>query len=277
MIRRWRRLALAPGLLLVACMSREPSAPTEPQSLPREVEAVRKYLLEVEYPELFGDEPYRTRIEDALVTDLDGDGSAEVVVLFSPHYRQSAPIVIYHVSQDLKVTRVTEGLAPGPLQPLSGDYLDSHALGEAVDFSSDAGPAQHEKLLQVVLTSRFGGVVEYASFMHADNRKGRISYLDMTAVEVPDGDKSCEHFEFSKVDDIAAGALDGDPSTIYLAAHVGRDLWIYRITGFLADGRLRKEVRVLPVPNDFARFAPAGPVIRYLTATGESRGIRPAP
>jgi hypothetical protein len=263
-----RRLLLA--VWLAACASPQ-EAP-----IPPEVEAVRKHLLEQDYPEIFGSDPYRMRIENVLVTDLDGDGDPEVVAHTWPHYRQSATITIFRLTRDLAVTRVAEALAPGPLQPLSGDYLDSHVLGEAFDFSVDADPAQHEKLLQLTLASGFGGAVEYASFWHADNRKGPIYYVDMTAVEIPDGGRDCERFEFSRVDEIAAGALDGGDGKTWLAARVGPELWLYRITRFLPNGLLEKQVRVQPLPDDFAGFEP-GPStrLRYRTSGGDVRALQP--
>jgi hypothetical protein len=35
--------------------------------LPKEVEAVRRYILEKDYPELFGGTNYRTKIENAII------------------------------------------------------------------------------------------------------------------------------------------------------------------------------------------------------------------
>jgi len=275
MVHGRRRFGLAQALLLAACTSSGPATPVEPRALPTEVEAVRKYILETEYPELFGDEPYRTRIERALVSDLDGDGVAEVILLFYPHYRQSAPIVIYHVSQDMKVTRVMEGLAPGPLQPLSGEYLDSHALGEAVD-ASVAGPGKQAPLIDAaVTTTGLAGLVEYWTFVHMDGRKGEPFYVDMTDVDVPDGKRSCADFEFSRVEDIAAGGLDGEPGEVDLAARVGSELWLYRIPRFLPDGRLEKQVRVIPIPADFADFEQGQSMLRYRDSSGELHPLRP--
>jgi hypothetical protein len=116
------------------------------QNDPR-LEAVKKYILETDYPEVFGTEQYKTRIEGVLDVDIDNDGAREIVVLYFPHYRQSASIVIYKISSDLRVTRVTERLAPGPLQKVSGDYLDSHNLGMGVDFEIQGENATPEKVL----------------------------------------------------------------------------------------------------------------------------------
>lgn len=255
----------------MACASQQPAA------LPQEVEAVRKHILERDYPELFGSDAYRTRIENVVVRDLDGDGSHEVVVLYRPHYRQSATIAIYRLSKDLEVTRVMEGLAPGPLQPISGEYLDSHALGQAADMSV-AMPGGQAELVAAFMRSGFGGLVEYATFVHADSRKGDPSFVDLSRIEIPDGRKTCEAFEFSRVDEIAVGPLEGGTGETYLVARVGSELWVYRIIRFLPNGLLEKEVRVRPIPEDFASFEPGGhETLRYLSSGGELRPLLPAP
>src|SRR2546427_246981 len=121
------------GLCLVAAV-----VSAQEEQSPRDLAALQKHIVEKDYPELFGSTAYRTKIEKILNVDLDRDGNRELVVLFAPHYRQSAPIVIYRLSKTLEVTRVKEGLAPGPLVPLSGAYLDSHSLGQGVDFTLNA-------------------------------------------------------------------------------------------------------------------------------------------
>jgi hypothetical protein len=108
------------------------------------VEALKKYILEKDYPEAFGDTHYHVRIENILDVDIDNDRKKELVVQYYPHYRQSASVIIYKVSPTLEVTRATEGLAPGPIQKLSGDYLDSHELGQAFDFTVGQGQGTGE-------------------------------------------------------------------------------------------------------------------------------------
>ena len=44
------------------------------------VEAVQKYILEKDYPELFKDKPYRTRIENVLIADINNDGKNDLVL-----------------------------------------------------------------------------------------------------------------------------------------------------------------------------------------------------
>src|SRR5207245_10778635 len=89
------------GLCLVAAV-----VSAQEEQSPRDLAALQKHIVEKDYPELFGSTAYRTKIEKILNVDLDRDGNRELVVLFAPHYRQSAPIVIYRLSKTLEVTRV---------------------------------------------------------------------------------------------------------------------------------------------------------------------------
>src|SRR5262249_46911000 len=138
-------LFLPVGLLFGSKMA------SQVENQPR-VEALKKYLLEKDYPEAFGDTRYHARVENILDVDINNDGKKELVVQYNPHYRQSAVVIIYRVSPELELTRVTEGLAPGPLQKLSGDYLDSHGLGQSADFTVGQGqvkPGETAAVLQI--------------------------------------------------------------------------------------------------------------------------------
>jgi hypothetical protein len=44
------------------------------QTLPPRITAVQKYILERDYPEVFGDTHYKTKVQNAVIADLDGDG-----------------------------------------------------------------------------------------------------------------------------------------------------------------------------------------------------------
>jgi len=244
--------------------------------LPKEVEAVRRFALEKDYPELFGDKPYRTKIENAIMADLDGDGRPEVIVHFTPHYRQSAPIVIYRVDKDLQVTRVKEGLAPGPLVPVTGTYLDSHTIGMGVDFTVDFKPGEEaaRKKAAEAGAQKFGGFVDYKTFFHADSRSGNGAYIDMTHVDVPKGQPNCEAFEFSRVAQIIAGRLSPESNRTYLAALVGREIWLYRIEEFLPNGLLKKTIQIEKAPVDFLEFAPlSGSQITYRARSGQVKAL----
>lgn len=170
------------------------------------LEAFKKYLLEKDYPEVFK-EPYRARIENILEVDVDNDGVKELVVQFHPHFRQSPSIIIYKVSPTLELTRVTEALAPGPLQKLTGDYLDSHNIGMAADIEVPSARSAQEMVS--VLRKQFVGVVAYDTFYHVDSRNGATMYLDMRHVKGTPKEHTCESFEFTKVKQIGRWASRG--------------------------------------------------------------------
>jgi hypothetical protein len=218
------------------------------------LEALKKYILEKDYPEVFGKDNYRTRIEGFLDADIDNDGSREIVVLYYPHYRQSAPIVIYKISSDLKVKKVPEGLAPGPLRKVSGDYLDSHTLGMAVDFEVPGGTSHPETVLNSATTSGMNGFVIYDTFFHMDGRSGSPAIIDMRGVKLPSKDHDCGSFEFSRVKQIAAGHLREDSSNNYLAAWVGDEIYVYLIHGISNQGMLDKKLWVIQAPKGFNGF-----------------------
>jgi hypothetical protein len=218
------------------------------------LEAVKRYILDKDYPEVFGNDHYKTRIEGVLDVDVDNDGSKEIVILYYPHYRQSAPIVIYKINSDLKVTKVAEGLAPGPLQKVSGDYLDSHNSGMAVDMEIPVEQATPEKVLQIMARNGMNGFVAYDSFLHSDGRSGSPSFIDMRGVKLPTKDHNCASFEFSRVKQIAAGHLREDASSNYLAAWVGEEIYVYLIRGVSNEGLLNKKLWVIKVPQGFKGF-----------------------
>ena len=244
------------------------------EGLPPQIAAVQKYILEKDYPEIFGVAHYKTKIQNAVIADLDGDGDVEVIIHFEPHYRQSPSLVIYHISPSFDVTRVKEGLAPGPLVPLTGTYLDSHTSGEAadLDLGTQQGDASARQKFVAVAQTHFSGVVEYANFIHVDGRKGSGTYIDMTKLTVPPKTKTCDDFEFSPVRQISAGSLTALGNGNILAAWVGTEAYLYRIKSFLPSGQMNKQMYVVVLSTDFHGFAPgaAGP-LRYITASGDEK------
>lgn len=244
------------ALLLPALVSpgpviaKEPSPPAENQKreFPPRFQAVMDYLLKEEYPELFGDKPYQIRPTGFDIGDLDRDGVDEVVVSFYPHYRQSPTLVIFKVDNKMKVTRLTEGLAPGKLQPLSGDYLDSHEGGHAADLSIGKAMDDPEKRNAFIQASikNMGNVVAYKNFFHSDGRKGKGSYIDLTHLKNLPKNQTCDLFEFARVEQFQIGQQDGDPTPVIMAL-AGDEVTFYKIKGIRKDGMLDKEITVVPV------------------------------
>lgn len=208
--------------------------------------AVQQYLLEGnDYPELFEDRPYRLKIEGLAIGDLDSDGVDEVVLQFKPHYLQSPTIVIFRVDDKMNVTRVIEGLAPGPVKAISGDYLDSHTMGLGVDIeikAEDAGKQDDIRLVSEMLR-QFGGVVEYPGWYHLDNRTGKGMYLDMRHANIPDNKHNCENFEFSTVQQIQIASRNGEKGN-HLLVYADNKLYAYRIHQFLDNGLIKKELTI---------------------------------
>lgn len=209
--------------------------------------AVQKYLVGGEdYPELFNDKSYRIQVNGIAIGDLDADGEAEVVMMVKPHYRQSPTIIIFRVDSAMNVTRVIEGLAPGPVREISGDYIDSHTLGLGVDYTAKAknGEKLDSSSMVTALLQSFGNGVEYKNWFHADQRSGKKMYIDMKHIENENAGKNCAEFEFSEVKSIRIEERNGDGN--FLIAYVGKNLYVYKIKNFLGNGLIEKEVAIYP-------------------------------
>ena len=260
-------------LIILMGMLIAPVSIGEQRNLPPELSAVREYILKKDYPELFKDKYYRVKAENMIFVDVDNDGRNDVVAHYNPHYRQSAPIVFYRVSRGMKVTQVKEGLAPGPLVPLTGAYLDSHTLAMALDLTvkykgNRVDPVARHKFIKNISKSS-GGVVAYKNFIHTDGRSGTGVYIDMTHINNPPKSKNCESFEFSKVRQVAVGRLKGKNKN-YLVAWVGNKLYIYLIRRFSGDGFIDKQRWVRTVPKGFQGLV-QGKHVAYRTATGKTK------
>ena len=209
--------------------------------------AVQKYIMNGDdYPEVFNGKEYRLKVEGIAIGDLDMDGEAEVVLQVKPHYLQSPTIIIYRVDKNMNVTRIIEGLAPGPLQPFSGDYIDSHTLGLGVDFAvqfKDKNVMQKNELVALAMKD-FGGVVQYDGWFHADNRAGYKIYIDMSHVKTPHDQHNCMNFEFSTVEYIQIMAKKAENRN-YLLVSVGDSIYQYKINKFLDNGLIDKEMEIL--------------------------------
>ena len=238
---------LLSALVITAPASAGEPAPAQKQFPPR-FQAVMDYLLKDEYPELIGDKPYHIRPTGFDIGDLDGDGVDEVIVSFSPHYRQSPTIVLFKVDNNMNVTRITEGLAPGKLVPVTGDYLDSHTGGHGVDLS--IGDAMNDKSKREAFIKasikNMGNVVVYNNFIHSDGRKGKGVYIDMMHIKHPPKNQTCESFEFATVEKIQIGRKGEDPTPVILAL-AGDEVYFYKIKGIRKDGLLDKTINVVPL------------------------------
>ena len=62
------------GVLVFSARAQEPR-----------LDALKKFILEKDYSEVFGTDEYKTRIENVLDVDVDNDGVKELVVLYFPH------------------------------------------------------------------------------------------------------------------------------------------------------------------------------------------------
>lgn len=238
-------LLLSPVLLFTASAA-------DKSKYPPRFQAAMDYLLDKDYPELFANKPYRMRPTGFDIGDLDGDGVDEIVVSFNPHYLQSPTVMIFKVDNKMKVTRIKEGLAPGPLVPVTGDYLDSHVLGEGVDFTVDKKSMADQKMRQSLILAAvktMGNIVAYKNFMHSDTRKGKGMYIDMQHITNLPKDKTCESFQFSEVKQIKIGRKKGEKNG-YILAVVGDKAYIYQIKRFRSDGLIDKSLKIVPFGKD---------------------------
>lgn len=185
--------------------------------------------MDIDYPEVFEGKTYKVTIDNVIFADVDGDGIEEAIVHYKTNYLQSPTIVIYHIGKKLNVSRVMEGFAPGALVKRGNYYLDSHTLGLAVDVSTTDANAEDMALSS--LKSKFGNAVVYKTFIHMDMREKKTTptYMDLTYLNVPNGDRTCRNFEFHSVNEIYFGKVG---NSRMLAAWVGPEIYFYQIRKF---------------------------------------------
>lgn len=186
--------------------------------------------------------------------DIDRDGRNELFFVIAPKYRQTATVVIYRALDTGGVGRLYEGLAPGSLVPVSGRQIDPHTLGFGVDMTVQGGGLDSAGLSRLLGAARTQGmqVVRYPQFFHVDQRSQAASYIDPTDASPNLRAKTCEGFEFARVDGIIAGHLGTDSSATYLAVITPADLVLYLFRGITPDGRLLKRVWLFPRSHDVA-------------------------
>ena len=224
---------------------------------PPELKAVLNYFLRTEYPEVINGKRYKIKARTVEVVDIDGNGNKEIFLVIVPHYRQSPTVLIFTHNNAGKLVRIKEGLAPGPLVPVTGDYIDSHTLRVAVDMT--VKPKKGKKKINPKDVATLGleqnlHVVAYKKFFHMDHRQGYGSYIDMTHHNKYVNEDNCEKFEFSPVQQIKSGYLHGDDKRKYLLVVAGNQLYLYRIDGFTAKGLLKKQLWISKLPGGFKRL-----------------------
>lgn len=227
--------------------------------------------------EVFDSVAGATVVRGALLADVDADGTQEGVVWIRPGFRQTPTVLLFRRSSDGHWTRVTEGLAPGRFTAVSGRLRDSHALGAGVDLTGgDGGPAVQDRILAAASASRMS-VVAYQGFLHGDARTGATFIVDLQKWPLPKGtDKTCESFEFSAVDVVDVGPLEGGGAAPYLVALTPEDVTIYRIASIAGSGRLTATSVLRPREADVTGLGrdAAGRIV--LMTSGGTRPV-PAP
>jgi hypothetical protein len=224
--------------------------------------------------EVFKTEKGLVPVRDIQLLDVDGDGSPEAFVSIEPTFRQTPTILVYTYDRQRGARHLLEGLVPGQLQPVSGRFSDDHTIGFGVDMTvgEDGKPVDFDRLLAAAVTNRMS-LVKYRTFLHADGRKDFVSFVDLSDRVLPTpGTKTCQDFEFSPVDALAAGTLAGTGSTRYLVALTASDITIYRFRGVRSNGTLDKEVWIRPKPTG-ATGLRVSPNDEVQLATSDGRGV----
>jgi len=198
--------------------------------------------------EAFKTEKGLVPVRDIQLLDVDGDGSPEAFVSIDPSFRQTPTILVYTYDRQHGPQRLLEGLVAGQLQPVSGRFTDDHTLGFGIDMTvgEDGKPLDFDRLLAAAVKNRMS-LVRYRTFLHADGRKGFVSFTDLSDRALPTpGTNTCQDFEFSSIEALAAGTLSGKGATRYLVALTASDITIYYFRGIRSNGTLDKQVWVRP-------------------------------
>jgi len=206
-----------------------------------QIDAVNKYLQNNNL-EQFKNIKYQIKVIDVAVGDLNNDGNKEVIIAIKPHYLQSPSIIIFQVNNKMHVTKVIEGLAPGNIKLISGDFIDSHTIGEGVDIIIKPEKTNIDKniIIQNIIQV-FNGVVEYQEWVHVDKRKNKM-YIDMKHINFPNKNNNCEKFEFATIKYIKIIKIK---ERNFLLAHVDNLIYIYRIDSFLKNGLIDKNLQII--------------------------------
>jgi len=194
--------------------------------------------------EVFGGVRHDIRVRAVQLLDVDGDGSPEAFVAIEPSFRQTPTLLAYTYDPQRGAHRILEGLVAGELQPVSGRFQDDHALGFGVDMTvgGDGKPVDYDRLIASGVKTGMS-LVRYRTFLHADSREGFVSYVDLSDRRLPSPTtNTCEGFEFSPIEALAAGTVSGHGKGSYLVALTASAITIYHFRGVRSNGTFDKEV-----------------------------------
>jgi hypothetical protein len=262
------------GLMLLLLIS-QPVFCQLSNEYPKEVRLAFDYLIKKDFPESFNDVGHHFRPVSWAISDMDNDGITEVFLQTFPHYRQSPTITILQVHKLDSVSRITEGLAPGHLIPVSpvDNYIDTHTTGTAIDMQLGESNPDKVKLFAISSIKEGMSPVLYKNFIHTDKRDGKPTLLDLRYLDGFMKENTCEHFQFPQPESIAAGKVSGKANKFFVA-QVGSKLFCYEIKGFEANGWINKMVTIRDKPKDFKRFKEEGGFIKYQTLEGDLKSIK---
>ncbi len=192
-----------------------------------------------------------TTVSFALELDLDGDGTNEIAAALRPAFRQTPTLIFFRRTADGTLSRIVEGLAPGPLTPLSGRLKDSHTQRVGVDMTPDPGPKPLDTLafVRIAMAQKFS-VVVYRTFFHMDMRNGTHFLIRETNAMLPHpDDQTCEGFQFSPIEGMAYGTYAGSDTTKYLAVQTQGELTLYHFSGVETPGWLLQTSETIRIAN----------------------------
>jgi hypothetical protein len=235
-------------LLTVLLLAQAPAVATDSTI----VAAVRA-AAEHEPVEAFGKTPGFVGVRDIVLLDVDGDGAPEAFVSIEPRVRQTPTILAYGFDRQHGARRLLEALVPGSPQPVSGRLVDDHTIGFGIDMTFGPDHVDFDRLVANGVQHHMS-VVRYRTFAHADGRSNFVTMVDLSAWTLPANTKTCEAFEFSPVEALAAGSLTRNGPR-YLVALTPSDVTIYRFRGIRSNGLFDKQSWVRTRPSDVAGLA----------------------
>ena len=246
------------------------SVKAQEYDFPKEIKLVFDYLIKKDYPELFGEQAFQFRPIDWQIIDIDNDGEKEVFLQTFPHYRQSPTISIFKIDKNEGVTRIIEGFAPGHLVKLNkeDDYFDAHSTGTAIDMQlSSKAPDKFRKFSESFLSCGMS-VILFKNFIHSDKREGNGIFIDLMYLDDYADENSCANFQFEKPDQIIAGKIKNQDKK-YFIAKVDKELFCYKIKGFVDSKFVDKEIKIMDLPKDFKEFQLDDMTIKYIDKKGQ--------